>query len=110
LSNPAFSPDALPFAEVLTLLKRNIDHPLHEFWPDSLPVARSMANLAEHVEGHSQTTDAYLLGLAIHRKARLATFDAGLKQLAVNAGQGSHVELIGNGKFHLSSSTERPVR
>jgi uncharacterized protein len=94
LSNPVFSPDALPLSETLALLRKNVDHPRHEFWPDSAPVIRSLTGLTEHIGGHRQATDAYLLGLAIHRKARLATFDAGLKQLAVNAGKGPHVELI----------------
>ena len=71
-----------------------INHPLHEFWPDSLTVARSFEGLVQHAGGYRQATDAYLLGLAIRRKARLATFDSGVKQLGVNAGKGAHVELI----------------
>ena len=94
LSNPAFSPDALSLDQALELLKLNIQHPFHEFWPDSLTVARSLEGLVEHTNGYRQTTDAYLLGLAIRRKGRLATVDKGLKQLAVNAGKGSNVELI----------------
>ena len=94
LSNPAFSPDALELDQALTLLKSNINHPLHEFWPDSLTVARSFEGLVQHAGGYRQATDAYLLGLVIRRKARLATFDSGVKQLGVNAGKGAHVELI----------------
>jgi toxin-antitoxin system PIN domain toxin len=94
LSNPAFSADALTLDQALVLLKRNLDHPLHEFWPDSLTVPRSFEGLVQHVGGHRQTTDIYLLGLAIRRSARLATFDTGVKQVAVNANKSAHVELI----------------
>jgi len=42
--------------------------------------------------GHQQVTDAYLLGLAIHYKGKLATFDQGLGSMVGKAR--SAVELI----------------
>ena len=36
LTNPGFSADALPVDQAIAVLKRNIEQPLHEFWPDSL--------------------------------------------------------------------------
>jgi uncharacterized protein len=94
LSNPAFSPDALSLDQALSLLRTNLNHPLHEFWPDSISVTQSLEHFAQHMGGYKQVTDAYLLSLAIRRKARLATFDSGLKQLAMNLGKASSVELI----------------
>jgi predicted nucleic acid-binding protein len=49
--------------------------PEHEFWPDDLPYD---ASILRGVLGHRQVTDAYLVALARRRRARLATFDAGL--------------------------------
>jgi hypothetical protein len=34
------------------------------------------------LQGHRQITDAYLLGLAAHNKAKLATMDKGIIHLA----------------------------
>ena len=49
-----------------------------EFWPDALSYAR--AGL-DHVRGHRQVTDAYLVSLAAeHPDSLLATLDGGLVQ------------------------------
>lgn len=50
--------------------------PRYEFWPDDL----SYADVdLDHVIGHRQVTDAYLVGLTHqHPGARLATLDQGL--------------------------------
>ena len=45
------------------------------------------------MQGHRQTTDAYLLGLAVFNKGKLATLDRGIVYLAGNEYSG-HVELI----------------
>jgi toxin-antitoxin system PIN domain toxin len=94
LSNPAFSADALPMQQAVAVLKRNIDHPLHEFWLDSVAVTGFLAALAQHTQGYRYTTEAYLLGLAIRKKGRLATFDMSVKELASNAGKNSYVEVL----------------
>ncbi len=94
LSNPAFSPDALPLDQAVAVLKRNIDHPLHEFWPDSVAVTGLLQGLVHHTQAYRQATGAYLLGLAIRKNARLATFDHTVRQLAADAGKDSHVEVL----------------
>jgi uncharacterized protein len=53
--------------------------PRCEFWADSLSYVD--ADL-DHVRGHRQVTDAYLVSLAARAGARLATFDEGLAQAA----------------------------
>ena len=50
-----------------------------EFWPDSVSYART--DLSQ-VTGHRQVTDAYLVGLATSRGARLVTFDRRLAAAA----------------------------
>ncbi|MFT4189225.1 MAG: PIN domain-containing protein [Aeromicrobium sp.] len=56
------------------------------FWPDSISYAD--AGL-DHVIGHRQVTDAYLVSLAAHHGGTLATFDQG-----VASAQPEKVELI----------------
>jgi predicted nucleic acid-binding protein len=82
VSNPAFSTDALAPLEALSLLATNLAHPAHEFWPDDVGLVEALGPSAKHLQGHRQLTDAYLLGLASRRKGALASFDAGLRELA----------------------------
>jgi hypothetical protein len=78
LSNPAFSPNALTPADALVLLKSNLGHPAHQFWPDDIGLPEAVARFEQRIVGHQQVTDAYLLGLAIHKKGKLATLDRAL--------------------------------
>ena len=54
----------------------------HEFWPDELPLAGAVAFAGVRLMGHQQVTDAYLLGLALHRGGMLATLDQRIGALA----------------------------
>lgn len=60
-----------------------------EFWADDLSYADVDVS---HVRGHRQVTDAYLVALAEHHGARLATLDA-----AMAADLGERVLLIPDG-------------
>ena len=44
-------------------------------------VTEALAHFGRRLLGHQQITDAYLLGLAIQKKGRLATLDASLSSL-----------------------------
>lgn len=78
ISNPAFSRDTLTPREALGLLSANLKHPSHHFWPDALPLPDAIKDVQQKLVGHQQLTDAYLLGLAAHHRARLATLDTRL--------------------------------
>jgi predicted nucleic acid-binding protein len=67
--------------EALRLLELNVAHPNHEFWQDEIALLQSIDRVGARLQGHRQITDAYLLGLAIHRKGRLATFDRSIAAL-----------------------------
>jgi predicted nucleic acid-binding protein len=69
--------------QLLTALRQSTKT---DFWPDSISYADTAL---EHITGHRQVTDAYLVSLAASRGARLATFDETL--VATLPG---HVELI----------------
>jgi toxin-antitoxin system PIN domain toxin len=75
VANPAFSPDAVTPVEAAALLASNLKHHNHQFWADEIPLTQAIEPFADRLAGHQQVTDAYLLGLAIHRKGKLATMD-----------------------------------
>ncbi len=81
LCNPAFSRDAVRPSEAMKLLNENLGHPAHRFWPDDVPFLQAVKPLASRIVGRQQVTDAYLLGLAIHNKGKLATMDRSLVSL-----------------------------
>lgn len=87
--------DRFPIVEARDALRNLVQLPNHDFWPDSLPWLEATDALLLRVQGHRQTTDAYLLGLAIQNEGKLATLDRGIRHLAGQEFE-SHVELIEN--------------
>lgn len=81
VSNPAFSPDFLTLPEAVRLLALNLNHPSHHFWADDLPVSDAVRHFQGRLVGHNQVTDGYLLGLAMHKKGKLATLDESVSAL-----------------------------
>jgi uncharacterized protein len=81
VSNPAFSRRAVSPRDALEVLRGSLQHPAHHFWTEDIGVTEALAHFGRRVLGHQQITDAYLLGLAIHKKGRLATLDASLPSL-----------------------------
>jgi uncharacterized protein len=75
LSNPAFSQNALSPSDALVLLKANLAHPAHKFWADEISFTQALERLTARLTGHQQVTDAYLLGLAMHKQGKFATMD-----------------------------------
>ena len=75
LSNPAVSSYAPTPSDALALLQANLVLPAHKFWADEIGFVEALKPLTARLSGHQQVTDAYLLGLAIHKKGKLATMD-----------------------------------
>lgn len=80
-SNPSFSSRAVSPLDAARALRLTVEHPSHRFWPSDLPLVEAIAMFGRRLVGHQQVTDAYLLGLAIHKKGKLATLDKGLFEL-----------------------------
>ena len=81
VSNPAFSRRVVSPRDALEVLHGSLQHRTHLFWTEDIGVSEAVAHFGRRLLGHQQVTDAYLLGLAIHKKGRLATLDAGLVSL-----------------------------
>src|SRR5216683_1747939 len=75
VTDPAFSSDAVTPQEAVKLLSSNLTNPFHRFWGDEITFVQAIQPFAQQLRGHQQVTDAYLLGLAIHKKGKLATMD-----------------------------------
>jgi len=78
VSNPIFSRRAVSPRDALEVLSGSLQHPAHHFWTEDIGVTEALAHFGRRLLGHQQITDAYLLGLAIQKKGRLATLDASL--------------------------------
>jgi hypothetical protein len=81
VSNPAFSRRAVSPRDALEVLSGSLQHPAHRFWTEDIEVTEALAPFGQRLLGHQQVTDAYLLGLAIHKKGRFATLDTSLSSL-----------------------------
>jgi toxin-antitoxin system PIN domain toxin len=81
LSNPAFSPNALTPGDALVLLEANLGHPAHHFWADEISFVQALEPFDAPLTSHQQVTDAYLLGLAMHKKGKLVTMDRAVRTL-----------------------------
>lgn len=81
VSNPAFSRRAVTPGDALEVLRGSLQHPAHQFWTEDIGVNEAVTQFGRRLLGHQQITDAYLLGLAIHKKGRLVTLDASLPSL-----------------------------
>lgn len=78
-------------ALVLAILRQLCEAPGHQFWPDNISILQILA--ADAIITQAHITDAYLLGLAVHRKGKLATLDQRLPSQAVRSGRKA-LELI----------------
>jgi toxin-antitoxin system PIN domain toxin len=81
VSDPIFSRRAVSPRDALEVLSGSLQHPAHHFWTEDIGVTDALAHFGRRLLGHQQITGAYLLGLAIQKKGRLATLDASLSSL-----------------------------
>ena len=82
MSQPAY-PGALPLRSVADRLGMATRHSSHQFWPDSAALAGHPGIAWDHLPGHRQLTDAYLLALAVNNGGRFVTIDSRVSLRAV---------------------------
>lgn len=95
LSNPAFSGHALAPVEAVEALRVSARHANYHFWSDDIGFEQATQAFKERITGHQQVTDAYLLGLAMHKRGKLATLDGAILNLLSGRQSGNLVEIIG---------------
>jgi toxin-antitoxin system PIN domain toxin len=76
---------------VFDIFRRLCEVPGHHFWTEDISILQLIE--PDAIITHAQITDVYLLGLAVHRKGKLATLDKRIPADAVRAGRKA-LELI----------------
>lgn len=95
LSWPRYSKTALTLVDAADRLSNFCSAADHFFWSDDVSVLDVSLFHRGRIGGHKKLTDAYLLGLAVRHKGRLATFDRGLPLHAVVGAREEHLCLLG---------------
>jgi toxin-antitoxin system PIN domain toxin len=94
-SNRTMLPDAKSPREALALLREIVAMRGHVFWEDGTNFAASRFIASDRIIGHRQVTDAHVLAIALAHHGRLATFDAGIRDLVPSKFAAESVEVIG---------------
>ncbi len=76
---------------VLAILGQFCEAPGHHFWAEDVSILDMVE--PEAIITHAQITDVYLLGLAVHKKGRLASLDQRIPAETVRGGRKA-LELI----------------
>ena len=75
VSNPAYLSRRTTVEDAASRLRTCSDRE-HVFWPDAISLRDRGRFRWNHVQGHRQLTDVYLLAPSVSNRGRLATFDA----------------------------------
>jgi hypothetical protein len=70
---------------VFDIFRRLCEVPGHHYWAEDISILKILE--PDAVITHAQITDVYLLGLAVHRKGKLATLDQRIPVAAVRSGR-----------------------
>jgi hypothetical protein len=76
---------------VLDIFRRLCEVPGHRFWSEDISILQLLE--PDAIITHAHITDVYLLGLAVHKKGKLATLDQRIPAEAVRGGRKA-LELI----------------
>ena len=95
LSNPTYPSFATTPDEVISRLRALCASSDHHFWANSVSLLDDRLFRPTAIMGHQKITDVYLLGLAVHHKGALATFDRSVSIKAVVGANSEHLEVLG---------------
>lgn len=93
VSDPSYGAPAERASSAIERLRAFAASGDHQFWRDALSLQDEMFDLSR--AGARQLTGVYLLGLAVNRKGRLATFDRSMPIAAVRGATRETLALIG---------------
>lgn len=95
LSNRSVSRGFVSPEGAMDLLEKNLTAvPRHVFWPADIPFVAPVRSACQQIIGPKQTTDAYLVALALRHAGKLATLDRGILELVKDRPGEDAVELI----------------
>ena len=93
VSQPTYSTPVL-LTEAFELLQRAVATEYHEFWLDDISLGDTDRFHHDRILGPRQLTDLYLLGLAVKKGGRLATFDGSVNLAAVSGAGKRHLAVL----------------
>ena len=73
---------AIQFSESRIALDHLMNLPGHHYWRTDISYLEATKHFEPRMQGYRQVTDAFLLGLALHHRGKLATFDRAILHLA----------------------------
>ena len=94
LSSPALPGRRTTVEDAASRLRTFCSDREHVFWPDSISLRDARRFRWNHVQGHRQLTDVYLLALSISNRGRLATFDSTISLKAVEGAAAQNLEIL----------------
>ena len=94
LSNPAYPGSRTTIDDAAGRLRTFCAARDHVFWTESVSIREQERFLWNHVQGHRQLTDVYLLALAVANGGRLATFDSSISIQAVSGSARENLETL----------------
>lgn len=95
VSSPAYGLRGMRLQTALGALRRFEASGHHHFWPCSVSLADHALFDLSPSAGSRQTTDVYLLGLAVRMKGCLATFDRSIPLKTVTGATPAALQVIG---------------
>jgi toxin-antitoxin system PIN domain toxin len=93
MSQPRYLQSRSPI-EAIAALRKGLDQPGHEFWPDDISITDDTLIDPAQILGPNQVTDVYLLALAVKYGGRLVTFDRGLPLRALRGAEARHLVIL----------------
>jgi uncharacterized protein len=90
-SHPSYPNRPGDVTAVLDIFRQLCEAPGHQFWSEDISILQILESDA--IITHAQITDVYLLGLAVHKRGKLATLDQRIPVDAVLGGRKA-LELI----------------
>ncbi len=94
LSSPSYPGNRAALEDVierLAILRANAHH---AFWPDALSFTDTTVFRTQHIQGHRQLTDIYLLALALRHGGRRATLDRSIPLKTVRGADSESLMVI----------------
>ena len=91
VSHPNYPNRPGDVATVLAIFRRLCEARGHHFWSEDISILQIVE--PDVIITHAQLTDVYLLGLSVHKRGKLATFDRRIMTDAVRKGRKA-LELI----------------
>lgn len=92
LSQPSY-PHPVPVDQAVSLLAEATSLPGHAFWTCALPLTTQHFR-PQHLLGHRQLTDTYLLGLAVRQNGSFVTLDRRVDLQTVAGAAPEHLLVI----------------